>query len=440
LKSPKKIRNEHLSVLPEGLYYVDGLEFIVDGKMRQWKGKVVTNGKRKNMVLGLLAALPTIEDARKALTAARTLAKQGIDPLAQKRRAMALGTKTPTFGEHATAFMDGYLPTLKNPKNRDKWRASLRNHCKHLWDIRVDQVTTADILIDLKPIWKTIPVQASEIRRRIETVLDDATNIGHRAGTNPALWTLALRRSLGGKPPASGATRGSHASVPYKQLPELMVRLSQKNHPTARALMAIILCGLRSQEFVQMRRCELDLDAEQPTWTVPYARFKVDPHKQDYQVPLSPQLVAILREQITQLTEIYGERIDYIWPSHTQGTRGKGPTLPHISDGTMRKYLQNTMAVEATVHGFRASFDTWADDQFADGSDSTPRYHPHAVEFVLAHVAPGGKTKKAYRRGMMFEARIAIMRDWANFCAPPAKAPVIDRAADNVLPMIRQTA
>ena len=76
------------------------------------------------------------------------------------------------------------------------------------------------------------------------------------------------------------------------------------------------------------------------------------------------------------------------------------------------------MAYDATVHGFRASFDTWSDDQFADGSDVTPRYHPHAVEFVLAHTSPGGKTKKAYRRGMMYEARIPIMREWADHCMP----------------------
>ncbi|MCP3462646.1 hypothetical protein [Bradyrhizobium sp. CCGUVB23] len=92
--------------------------------------------------------------------------------------------------------------------------------------------------------------------------------------------------------------------------------------------------------------------------------------------------------------------------------------------------------MDATVH-FRASFDTWADDQFADGSDVTPRYHPHAVEFVLAHVAPGGRVKKAYRRGTMFKARIAIMRDWANHCCPPPQAAKVD--TDNAVPM-RKTA
>jgi hypothetical protein len=37
-------------------------------------------------------------------------------------------------------------------------------------------------------------------------------------------------------------------------------------------------------------------------------------------------------------------------------------------------------------------------------------------------VAPAGKTKAAYEREMMYEARIPIMRDWADFCVPPSTA------------------
>jgi integrase len=274
------------------------------------------------------------------------------------------------------------------------------------------------------------------VRGRIEMILDDATN-RFRSGDNPARWTKAMQHSLGRRP-KSGQTRGAMASVPPDDIPALMVRLRERKHPTARAVYAIILSCLRSQEFVQMRRRELDLDTAQPTWMIPYARFKVDPHKQDFKLPLSTQLVDILREQIAELEDIYGaENVDYIWPASTQGTRDGGSQNPHISDATMRKYLQESMGCEATVHGFRASLQTWTDDQFADGSDVTPKYHPHAVDFCLAHVAPGGNTRAAYRRGMMFKARIVIMRDWANHCVPrPLVAandnvPAAERAANN---------
>lgn len=440
MTKPKKIRDEHLSTLSDGIYNLDGMEYVVQGGMRQWKAKVIIQGVgRKTRQLGVLADLPTIADARKMLDNARNLGKQGIDIAVEQRRNAARKAKVPTFGEHATTFMDGYLPTLKNKSSTAKWRGSMKNHCKHLWGIRVDLVETSDILIDLKPIWKTIGPTAAEVRRRIETVLDDAKNQGYRTGDNPAVLTLALQRSLGGRPPASGATRGSHKSVPFNKIPTLVIELQQRRCQTARALMAITLSCVRSQEFTQMQYRELDLDAEQPTWTIPWSRFKVDPHKQDYVVPLSPQLVAVLREQIFELEEIYGiGNVDYIWPSSTMGTRNNaGPANPWISDATMLRYLQKSMGYDATVHGFRASFETWCDDQFADGSDTTPRYHEHAVEFVLAHVAPGGKTKKAYRRGMMFQARIPIMREWADYCAPPSTTSI--NSSDNIF-TLRQTA
>jgi integrase len=216
--------------------------------------------------------------------------------------------------------------------------------------------------------------------------------------------------------------------VPYRDLPQLIERLLERRAQTPRAIAAITLSCLRTQEFVQMRRCELDLDAEQPKWTIPYRRFKVDPHKQDYVVPLAPQFVAILREQIAELEEILGgDNVDYIWPSSLSGTRGKPPKHPYISDGTMRGYLQKAMEVDATIHGMRASFNTWASGQFLEGTTSTPKYHEYAVEFCLAHVKPGGNTKAAYQRGMMYEARIGIMRDWADHCLPPKPAVTKDK-------------
>ena len=415
-----------LAAYDDDIAFGGGLYLRMQGGAARWfavyRRRKQDDGKKVRHPLG------TVEQRQGELHTLRAEAAQ----ICEKARAgnypdaPECGKAVPTFGEHATAFMDQYVPTLKNKSHQDKWRSSVTNHCKSIWNKPIDQIYKADVIAVLKPIWKTIPVMASEVRARMEAILDDAANHDLRNGDNPALWTKALMHSLGGAPPASGETRGSHAAVPFDEIPALMVELAERNCQTARALSAIILSCLRSQEFVGMRRCELDLDAEQPSWTVPYERFKVDPHKQDYVVPLAPQLVAILREQIAELDEIYGpDNVDYIWPGSISGTRGDG-AKPVISSNTMLKYLKESMERDATVHGFRASFDTWTDDQFADGSDATPKYHPHAVEFVLAHVAPGGKTKKSYRRGMMLKARIAIMRDWADHCLPPKPAATKD--------------
>jgi integrase len=161
-----------------------------------------------------------------------------------------------------------------------------------------------------------------------------------------------MQRALGGKPPKSGTTRGAHKSVAPADMPALMAALRAKDKQSARALYAIALSCLRSQEFVQMHTRELDLDAAQPVWTVPKERFKVDPHNKDFKVPLAPQFVRVLREQLGYLEAIYGAPYSgYVWPAVTEDSESEW-----ISDATMLRYLQRTMKMDATVHGFRASY------------------------------------------------------------------------------------
>jgi integrase len=400
--------------LPDGPGWgFGGPALTVRGTDRRWNCKAVLNGRTITVQLGTAAELPTVRQAKERFEEARTMAARGLDP----NVAIKAGRKgTPTFGQAAKEFMDDYVPTLKNAAHRAKWRQSIENHCKPLWSVKVEDIRTADILATLKPIWKKVPVMASEVRSRIEVIIDDAIVKNYRNNeNNPARWTLQLQRSLGGKPPKSGETRGAQRSIAPEDMPAFMTGLIAEQHPTARALAAIALTGMRSQEFVQMRLRELSLDADEPTWTVPKMRFKVDPHGKDFVVPLAPQLVRILRDQIKAVASIHGEHnVDYIWPTMHEDSKQLW-----ISSGTMLMYLKRA-GHDATVHGFRASFKTWANAQFADGTTATPKYHPHAVEFCLAHTNPsGGTVEHRYSRDqMMLPARRGIMADWADFCLP----------------------
>jgi integrase len=62
---------------------------------------------------------------------------------------------------------------------------------------------------------------------------------------------------------------------------------------------------------------------------------------------------------------------------------------------------------DLTVHGFRATFKTWASGCTA--------FENEIVEAALAHVI-GDKVEQAYRRGDMFEKRGRLMQQWATFC------------------------
>jgi integrase len=59
------------------------------------------------------------------------------------------------------------------------------------------------------------------------------------------------------------------------------------------------------------------------------------------------------------------------------------------------------------VHGFRATFKTWASERTSLQNE--------IVEAALAHVI-GDKVEQAYRRGDMFEKRRRLMQQWATFC------------------------
>jgi integrase len=425
-KKAHKRDDNDIFELPDGAHGFGGpvLDVRSNGKDRRWSCKCVLRGQRITVQLGTIEELSTVSAAKQAMAKARGLCNQDIDPrenLREKREG------TPTFGQHAEVFMDDYVPTLKNENHQDKWRASVRNHCKGIWDVKIDRILTGDILRVLKPIWKTIPVMASEIRSRMEVIIDDATFKNLRTGDNPAKWSLQMQRALGGKPPKSGQTRGAHKSIHPDDLPAVMADLRERDTQTTRALYAITLTCLRSQEFLEMHTRELDLDAAQPTWTVPKERFKVDPHNHDFKVPLAPQLVRVLRDQLAYLELMFGKNYQGpLWPAI------KESDSELMSEGTMLGYLKRSMGLKATVHGFRASYKTWANRQFLEGTDATPKYHHYAIEYCLAHTTPDnrGSAEDPYSRDqMMYTARIAIMRDWANYCDPLPTGTVIREVA-----------
>jgi integrase len=359
------------------------------------------------------AKLVTLDAARIRAIEVRRAALQGID-FKRRQQAEAAGHKTiPTFQQHADAWMEANLPRLKNQNHREKWRNSIKNHCGKIANIPVDQITTADVMNVLEPIWYKTPVMASEVRGRIEKILGHARAKGFRSGDNPAAWQHNLEHALTA-PPSSGMTRGAHKSVERHDMPAFMKKLRAfrpDNKPTARCLEVTILTALRTQEVIWMRRAELDL--ENGRWVVPHERFKINDHGLDFDVPLSPRCVDVLREQIAEVESIYGA-CDYVFP-------GRDPASP-ITNAALLVMLQRDMEIDATVHGFRASFQTWAENQLRE--DKTRKWGDAEIGRCLAH-KQRGKSNRAYSRDTLYEVRKPIMLAWAEYLT------------DNVVPMRR---
>ena len=160
----------------------------------------------------------------------------------------------------------------------------------------------------------------------------------------------------------------------------------------SRALEFTVLTAARTNEVIQARWSEFDLDLR--TWTVPAERMK---SKREHRVPLSDAAVATL-----EATK--GRSKLYVFPGLKPGS--------HLSNAAMMKALKRMGHTGITVHGFRSTFRDWC-------AEST-NYSADVAEMALAHVLRD-KTEAAYRRGDQLEKRARLMADWARYCSKPAE-------------------
>lgn len=346
--------------------------------------------KRREMGLGVFPDV-SVAKARTKAADARELLADGKDPIGERDAEKG----RPTFGALADQVVEDLKPGFRNPKHAAQWTYTLGTLAAPLRELRVDEITTDDVLKVLKPLWTTKPETASRLRGRIERVLDAARVRGFRTAENPARWRGQLSHLL---PPPKKLSRGKHAAMPYEQVPAFMRMLRSREGVAARALEFAILTAARTGEVLGAQWSEFDLEAK--VWTVPRERMKAGrPHR----VPLCKRAVAII-EEMKKLS-----RADHVFP----GTKRDAP----LSNMSLTAVLKRMKLDAYTVHGFRSAFRDWAGDE---------THHPHeAIEFALAHVV-GSKTEAAYRRSDALDHRKRLMDDWAAYCSRPPKLKAVN--------------
>ncbi|WP_337267870.1 tyrosine-type recombinase/integrase [Oryzifoliimicrobium ureilyticus] len=368
-----------------------GLYLVVDKSgAKRWVFLYRRNDRLREMGLGGNVSV-SLAKAREMAKDAREKLQAGIDPIEAKN---AVPSEAPTFGECADEFIEAMQPSFRNDKHIAQWKMTLKEYAKPLREKKVDQITTADILEVLKPIWLTKSETASRLRGRIERVLDAAKSKGYRTGENPALWRGHLANLL---PKRTKLSRGHHKAMPYVDVPALIAALRDRPALAAKALEFTVLTAARSGETYGMRWRELDRKAA--IWTVPPERMKAF---REHRVPLAPRAMEILDEMA-----IIGTDPDaFVFPGQNEGKS--------LSSASMEAVLER-MEVDVTVHGFRSSFRDWCGEETA-----FPR---EIAEAALAHVV-GDTTERAYRRGDAIAKRRELMEAWAAFCEPKSvKAP-----------------
>jgi hypothetical protein len=157
----------------------DGLFLKVDKRGgASWALRVQRDGKRTDHGLGS-AKLMTLADARaKAFELRRAVKVEGRDPIGERKAEIAAKV---TFREAATAYHTENAGGWRSKVYARQWLASLDNYAfPKLGNCPTGEISAADIITVLSPIWQEIPETARQVRNRICAVLDYAHAKGWR--------------------------------------------------------------------------------------------------------------------------------------------------------------------------------------------------------------------------------------------------------------------
>jgi len=363
-----------------GRYSVgDGLLLVVGSSgSKSWLARVRDGAsKRRDIGLGRYPEV-TLKEARERAAGFRKQVRDGLDPVAEKRKAREV---VPSFKDAAEKVHAERKDGFRNPKHAAQWITTLREYAyPSFGNVPVDQVAGPMIVQALKRIWTSKPETARRTLQRIGTVIAWSAAHGYREHEAPM---QSIRMGL---PPQSKVQK-NHAALSYGDAPEFVRELFEAEYTTGReVLRLIILTAARSGEARGARWDEIDFD--RGTWTVPAERIKM---AKEHVVPLSaPALVLLRRLHATRVSA------ELVFPTYT----GKP-----ISDAAVSKVMRE-MGSTATVHGWRSTFRDW-------GAEET-NFPSEVLEKALAHQIPSA-VERAYRRGDLLEKRRLLMETWATY-------------------------
>ena len=150
--------------------------FVQPSGTRSWIQRLVIRGRRRELGLGSVA-LVSLAEAREKALANRKLAREGGDPLAEKRRAQGV----PSFVEATARVVEQKQAGWRSRAHGREWILTFERYAfPRIGKMPVSEVTSADVLEILAPIWHTKADTARRLRQRIRAVLEWAVAMEFR--------------------------------------------------------------------------------------------------------------------------------------------------------------------------------------------------------------------------------------------------------------------
>jgi integrase len=349
---------------------------------KSWVLRVQYLGKREDIGLGSITDLE-LDEAREKAAHLRRLARRGVDARTARDEHKQLPR---TFAEAYDAALAEMSKSWAD-RSKDSFEGAMRHALKVLGRKRVADVTAADMIAVLEPIWSEKPQMARKVRQGMRQVLTFAKARGWRAA--PVPMPDEIRMGLA-KQPASQ----HHAAMPWRQVPGLFkAQWAEPPAPTRLALLFVILTAARQGEARSAEWSHIDLERRQ--WVRPARLLKA---RKDHVVMLSDAALAVLQ----RAGDLYG-REGLIFPSIRKRAM--------LSDAALGKVLREAGRSE-TVHGFRSCFRDWA-------AEMRPDLPGDVAEMALSHEV-GSKVERAYRRTSLPEMQRELMDAWGAFVSGAA--------------------
>jgi integrase len=349
---------------------------------KYWRKKFRHTGKERVLALGVYPDV-SLASAREQALNARRLIRDGVDPVAERRRLRANNTAE-TFQEIANEWIESRKNTW-SPTYYDGVKSALTaNLYPQIGGLPIRSITVP-VLRDALLVMEKREILSAlrKVRMWASGVFRHAIATG-RAESDPA---APLRGTFKAHKPKNFA-----AITKSDALGELVnkIRSYDGSIVTRLALLLMVYTFPRTAELRGATWSEFDLKKSE--WRIPAERMKM---KQEHVIPLSRQAMSIIEE----LKPVTGGS-EFVFPNENN------PRKP-MSENTMLYALYRLgYHKRSTVHGFRASASTLLNQDLDFDAD--------VIERQLAHQEKN-KVRGAYHRAQYLPQRREMMQRWANF-------------------------
>ncbi|MEC5383088.1 integrase arm-type DNA-binding domain-containing protein [Aurantimonas sp. C2-6-R+9] len=353
---------------------------------KHWRLAFRFEGKQKTLAFGSYPAVG-LKDARTRRDSAKELLAKGIDPGEQKRtdkrkvKIEAANSFEAVAEEWFASRKDGWTPAY----SERIWRRIEADLFPAIGGEQINAIEPPEILGAIRAVEsRHAVVLAGRLLQVAGQIFRYAVASG-RAVRDPT-------QDLKGALKAPGAQK-HRSALKAAELPEFLKALSnyQGDRQTVLALRLVMHTAVRTSEARFAVWSEFEgLDGAEPLWRIPAERMKM---RSGHLVPLSPQVVAVLRE----LKKIAGNS-EYVLPAATKEKV--------ISQNTMIYALYRLgYHSRATVHGFRGTFSTILNES---------GFNRDWIERQLAHT-DGDSVRSAYNSAEWLSDRRAMLSWWSDY-------------------------